>query len=114
LLSQHFGVVWWRNPKTSVAKIIVHPIHQRAVEAMGINPNHPLILWIDLQQPSGPDLLDSYSTNRSPAQGADSFPDVDVDVDRLLARQTRANAHLKALEARMAALEADINLHGIP
>jgi hypothetical protein len=52
-LGQRLGVIDWRNPKTGVTKVVVHPKHPSAVAATGINPNHPLILWFDLEQPCG-------------------------------------------------------------
>jgi hypothetical protein len=62
LLSPHFGVIYWSNPNSGLPHIIVHPDHQAAVKAMGIDPNHPLILWIDLDQWSAPPQPDTAGT----------------------------------------------------
>lgn len=56
---KHLGPIYDYNSSTRVSKIIIHPMHLDQVKALGIDPLHPLILWIDLTQPSNL-ILDNF------------------------------------------------------
>jgi hypothetical protein len=51
LLRADFGVTSYCNAKTGVTKVIIDPAHRDAVQAMGIDTNHPLLMWVAIQQP---------------------------------------------------------------
>jgi len=58
LFDEHFAANYWHNPQTNKAMVIVHPNYRPAVKALGVDPDHPLILWQDLDHASGPITLE--------------------------------------------------------